>query len=115
MELQTNKLGKVGITVNKDPWVINKSYEKLDIVRVEENSTTYISRKDVPSGINFFKLLLCGPFINQFIISLYGSFINKFASAIFVSASNSPVSVFTKNKTTFVCLICSSDISSCGV
>ena len=35
MELQTNKLGKVGITVNKDSWVINKSYEKLDILFFE--------------------------------------------------------------------------------
>ena len=53
MELQTSKLGKVGITVEKDPWIITKSYDKLVIVRVEENSTTYISRKDVPSGIDF--------------------------------------------------------------
>ena len=53
MKLQTSKLGKVGITVEKNPWTITKSYDKLVIVRVEEQSTTYISRKEVPSGINF--------------------------------------------------------------
>lgn len=50
MELQTSKLGKVGITVEKDPWVITKSYDKLVIVRVEEQSATYISRKEVPAN-----------------------------------------------------------------
>lgn len=50
MELQTSKLGKVGITVEKDPWVITKSYDKLVIIRVEEQSTTYISRKEVPAN-----------------------------------------------------------------
>lgn len=50
MELQTSKLGKVGITVEKDPWVITNSYDKLVIVRVEEQSTTYISRKEVPAN-----------------------------------------------------------------
>lgn len=51
MELQTSKLGKVGITVEKEPWDITKNYDKLVIVRSEEESAAYISRKEVPINI----------------------------------------------------------------
>ena len=51
MRLQIDKLGKVSITVEKEYWNINKSYDKLTIVPVKDSFSTYISRKDVPSGI----------------------------------------------------------------
>ena len=57
---------------------------------------TFTSCTTVPSGINFFKLLLCGPLINKLIISFSGSFIMVFASINLISDSNSPVSEFSK-------------------
>lgn len=49
MKLQIDKLGKVAITVDENPWVISKSYDKLVIVYDEYNTgISYISRKPVP-------------------------------------------------------------------
>lgn len=52
MQTQINKLGKVSITVDKDYWDINNEYDRLTIVEVEHKYCTYLSRKDVPSGID---------------------------------------------------------------
>lgn len=50
MKLQIDKLGKVAVTIEKDYWDINKDYDKLTIVQVEDSFGTYISRKPVLSG-----------------------------------------------------------------
>lgn len=47
MKLQIDKLGKVAVTIEKDYWDINKDYDKLTIVQVEDAFGTYISRKPV--------------------------------------------------------------------
>lgn len=52
MQTQINNLGKVSITVDKDYWDINNEYDRLTIVEVEHKYCTYLSRKDVPSGID---------------------------------------------------------------
>lgn len=48
MKLQVTNLGKVAITVEEEPWSINKAYDRLTIV--EDNFTSYISRIAVPKG-----------------------------------------------------------------
>lgn len=52
--MKTNKvnLGKVCVTIDKDYWDINKDYDKLVIVEVENAYATYISRQPVPHGID---------------------------------------------------------------
>lgn len=52
MRLQTNKLGKVSITVDKNPWTSTKCYRKLTIVREPNAYVCYISIKSVPKGID---------------------------------------------------------------
>ena len=51
MIIQTEHLGKVSVTVEKDYHNINKCYDKLTIVEEENEFRTYISRKPVPNGI----------------------------------------------------------------
>ena len=50
--MKTNKinLGKVSVTIAKEPWDINKDYDRLTIVELENAYCTYISKKPVPSG-----------------------------------------------------------------
>lgn len=50
--MKTNKvnLGKVCVTIDKDYWDINKDYDKLVIVEVENAYATYMSRQPVPHG-----------------------------------------------------------------
>jgi hypothetical protein len=48
MNEQTKNLGKISITVEKDPHNINKSYDKLTIVEDPVSIATYISRQIVP-------------------------------------------------------------------
>lgn len=50
MKVQTDNLGKVSITVEKDYWNINKCYDKLVAVE-REGYGAYLSRKPVPEGI----------------------------------------------------------------
>lgn len=50
MKLQLTKVGKASITVEKDYWNVNKSYDRLTIVEQEGTYTTYISRLPVPAG-----------------------------------------------------------------
>jgi hypothetical protein len=50
MKLQIDKLGKVAVTIEKDYWDVNKDYDKLTIVQVEDAFGTYISRKPVLAG-----------------------------------------------------------------
>lgn len=52
MELYTKKLGKVAVTVEKDPYDSTKEYDRLTIVEVQKEGTTYISRVPVPAGIS---------------------------------------------------------------
>ena len=51
MELIKKNLGKVAITCN-GKWDINKSYDKLSLVYDNKTNTSYISKQDVPIGIN---------------------------------------------------------------
>ena len=48
MELQIERLGKVGITVEQEYWSNLRAYDKLTIVQVEGSASTYISRIPVP-------------------------------------------------------------------
>lgn len=48
MELQIDRLGKVGITVEQEYWSNLRAYDKLTIVQVEGSASTYISRIPVP-------------------------------------------------------------------
>lgn len=50
MQLYRKKLGKVAITVEKDPYDSTKDYDKLVIVRDNTSFSTYISRIPVPAG-----------------------------------------------------------------
>lgn len=52
MKINKINLGKVSITIDKEPWDINKDYDRLTIVELENAYCTYISRKPVPSGID---------------------------------------------------------------
>lgn len=52
MKSKIERLGKVSITVEKDYWSINKVYDRLTIVEIEETHTAYLSRKVVPIGVS---------------------------------------------------------------
>ena len=51
MELIKKNLGKVAITCD-GKWDINKSYDKLSLVYDNKTNISYISKQDVPIGIN---------------------------------------------------------------
>ena len=51
MELIKKNLGKVAITCD-GKWDINKSYDKLSLVYDNKTNVSYISKQDVPIGIN---------------------------------------------------------------
>lgn len=48
-EIKTN-LGKVSISVEKDYWDFEKSYDRLTVVERAGTNTVYLSRKPVPIG-----------------------------------------------------------------
>ena len=48
MRINVINLGKVSITVDKDPWDSKKAYDRLTIVFNEEDGISYISRRPVP-------------------------------------------------------------------
>lgn len=51
MKLNVDKLGKVAITVDENPWIISKSYDKLVVVYDEYGTgISYISRLPVPKS-----------------------------------------------------------------
>ena len=50
METYKQNLGKVSITIDKNPWNQNKNYDRLVVVRPSGAYKTYISRKPVPAG-----------------------------------------------------------------
>lgn len=52
MKSQIEKLGKVSITVAKDYWNINNSYDRLVVVERESTHTCYLSRKPVHPGVS---------------------------------------------------------------
>lgn len=53
MKEEVTIIGKVSVTVDKDYWDGNKFYERLTIVRKNEKEyINYISRQDVPPGID---------------------------------------------------------------
>lgn len=85
MIIQTEHLGKVSITVEKDYHNINKCYDKLVIVEEENEFRTYISRKPVPSGVELTDRNYWIPFssLERQIVIDYNKFKNDvlFASA----------------------------------
>lgn len=50
MEIVKECLGKVAVTVEKDYWKLNKTYDRLVIVELKNQYKTFISRKPVPAG-----------------------------------------------------------------
>ena len=52
MDCIKEELGKVGITIEKNYWDINKAYDRLVIVEVKGQRACYISRKPVPVGVS---------------------------------------------------------------
>lgn len=85
MIIQTEHLGKVSVTVEKDYHNINKCYDKLTIVEEENEFRTYISRKPVPNGIELTNRNYWIPFssLERQIVIDYNKFKNDvlFASA----------------------------------
>lgn len=65
METQTEKLGKVSITVEEGYWDPNKVYDRLTVVERAGTRTTYLSRKPVPSGVNITDRKYWIPFSNS--------------------------------------------------
>lgn len=84
MELQTECLGKVSITVEEDYWDIEKSYDKLTVVEVEGEFKTYLSRKDVPAGIYITdrEYWISFSSLQESIVLDYNSFIDKYSQKI---------------------------------
>lgn len=80
MELQTDNLGKVSVTIEKDYWDINKDYDKLTIVQVQNKYKTYISRKPVPAGAVLTDREYWIPFssLKEDIILDYNAFTDKY-------------------------------------
>ena len=85
MIIQTEHLGKVSVTVEKDYHNINRCYDKLTIVEEKNEFRTYISRKPVPSGIELTDRNYWIPFssLERQIVIDYNKFKNDvlFASA----------------------------------
>lgn len=85
MIIQTEHLGKVSVTVEKDYHNINRCYDKLTIVEEENEFRTYISRKPVPSGVELTDRNYWIPFssLERQIVIDYNKFKNDvlFASA----------------------------------
>ena len=52
MDIVKQNLGKVSITVEKDYWNVNKTYDRLTIVEVS-GVGCYLSRKPVPANIDY--------------------------------------------------------------
>jgi hypothetical protein len=52
MKNQIDKLGKVSITVDDNPWSNTKDYDRLVFVKVEETGGVYMSKRPVPSGVS---------------------------------------------------------------
>ena len=50
MKIVKECLGKVAVTVEKDYWKLNKTYDRLVIVELKNQFKTFISRKPVPAG-----------------------------------------------------------------
>lgn len=51
MKTIIERLGKVAITVDKDLWNKDKSYDRLVLVQSSKDDICYISRKRVPAGV----------------------------------------------------------------
>lgn len=86
MELQTDNLGKVSVTIEKDYWDINKDYDKLTIVQVKDKFKTYISRKPVPAGAVLTDREYWIPFssLKEDIILDYNAFTDKYGKDLTV-------------------------------
>ena len=80
MELQTDKLGKVSITVEEGYWDINKDYDKLTVVEKEGTFGTFISRKPVPAGTELTNRNYWIPFssLKEEILINYNAFLDKY-------------------------------------
>lgn len=52
MKPQIENLGKISVTVEQQYWTKDRQYDRLTIVEDIDTIASYISRKDVPSGID---------------------------------------------------------------
>lgn len=84
MLLQTDNLGKVAITVEKDYWDINKDYDKLTVVEKEGIFGTFISRKPVPAGTELTDRNYWIPFssVKEEIVIDYNNFKNEYGTTL---------------------------------
>lgn len=80
MQLQTDNLGKVSITVEEGYWDIHKDYDKLTVVEKEGTFGTFISRKPVPAGIELTNREYWIPFssLKEEILIDYNAFLDKY-------------------------------------
>lgn len=80
MQLNTQNLGKVSVTVDEGYWDINKEYARLTIVEVKDKFATYISRKYVPEGIEITDKEYWMPFssLSESIILDYNLFVKEY-------------------------------------
>lgn len=84
MRLQIDKLGKVAITVEQGYWNINKDYDKLTVVQVENEYATFISRKPVPAGTVLTDRKYWIPFssLKEELIINYNKFVDNYNSIL---------------------------------
>lgn len=86
MRLQTDNLGKVAITIEKDYYIPDKSYDKLTVVQVKDKFATYVSRKPVPIGVCINNREYWIPFssLKEDIVLDYNAFKNKYGKELIV-------------------------------
>lgn len=84
MKVQTQNLGKVSVTVEKDYWNPNRDYDKLTVVEREGDFGTYISRKPVPAGVVLTDREYWIPFssLREEIIMDYSQFTDKYGQTL---------------------------------
>lgn len=84
MRLQIDDLGKVSITIAQNYWDINKDYDKLTVVQVEDKFATYISRKPVPAGTVLTDRVYWIPFssLKEDIVIDYNGFKDKYGKEL---------------------------------
>lgn len=84
MQLVREQLGKVGITVDKDYWSIDRAYDRLVIVEVKGEFRTYISRKPVPAGVLLNDREYWIPFssLKEELIGNYNAWLNKYSEIL---------------------------------
>lgn len=86
MRLQTDNLGKVAITIEKDYYIPDKSYDKLTVVQVKDKFATYVSRKPVPIGVCINNREYWIPFssLKEDIVLDYNAFKDKYGKELII-------------------------------